>query len=85
MYIFKSRGDGQILLDEQMIMESGPNSSYTTFNLKSKMLSWKWFGLAITIMFICIGLIFYSTLGAPASPLTKPLKSNIDEDFINGQ
>ena len=71
MYIFKSKGDSHVILNEQlMTMDSGqPNSFSTTLNLY-----WKWLGLAITIVLICIGLIFHSTL-----------KATIDEDFINGQ
>ena len=65
MYIFKSRGDSHVILNEQ-VMTMEANSS--------KMLRWKWLGLAITIVLICIGLIFHSTLEA-----------TIDEDFIKGQ
>ena len=74
MYIFKSRGDGHILLDEQMTMESLPsNPSSNILNWKSKMLHWKWVGLATTmVFFICIGLIFIKS-------------TNNDEEFINGQ
>ena len=67
MYIFKSKEESHVILNEQlMTVDSGPNSS--------KLLRWKWFGLAIAIVLICIGLIFNSTLEA-----------TIDKDFINGQ
>lgn len=65
MYIFKSRGDGHSLLEQEMMVTSSMTSKLPF--LKSKLLEWKWFGMiaAIIIIIIVICASFPSTKSNP--------------------
>ena len=86
-YKFLSHIDDQ---QEEELLEIEPNLPTNSKFVKSisKILGWKHYGfsLAIISMFLCIGVIFFSTnsINVPMTSLTKMSKEET-EDYINGQ
>lgn len=86
-YKFLSHIDDQ---QEEELLEIEPNVPTNSKFVKSisKILGWKHYGfsLAIISMFLCIGVIFFSTnsINVPMKSLTRKAKQET-EDYINGQ
>ena len=86
-YKFLSHIDDQ---QEEELLEIEPNVPTNSKFVKSisKIFEWKHYGfsLAIISMFLCIGVIFFSTnsINVPMKSLTRKAKQET-EDYINGQ
>ena len=98
-YRFLSHSEDQ---QEEELLEIEPDvpTSSKFVKLKSKILGWKHYGFTLGIfsLFLCIGLIFFSTrkysmmnvpplksLRKEKTVLPKPTNKSEAEDYINGQ
>ena len=86
-YKFLSHIDDQ---QEEELLEIEPNLPTNSKFVKSisKILEWKHYGFSLSIisMFLCIGVIFFSTnsINVPMKSLTRKAKQET-EDYINGE
>ena len=82
MYIFKSRGDGHSLLEQEMTISSSFITPKIPF-LKSKCLEWKWYGMiaAIIIIIILICASFPSSKFTPNSHDTRKITTRSSSSF----
>ena len=92
-YRFLSHSNDQ---QEEELLEIEPNvpTNSKLVKLKSKILGWKHYGFTLSIisLFLCIGVIYFSTRKYSMKSLrkTKPVMQNPTneseaEDYINGE